>query len=147
MNDTTDPLGAWLESGFRSRERAGLRSPPMEPSPGGGRRSSETPAHLDVGQFGTDLVAAGVTRDEDACLWGRWMLEGRWGSQRSQATSVDVADFLSARGEYEGNREARDAYPGLPMFTTGAVKQMVKQAERRLKLTRPWRRKRNRCKE
>jgi len=112
----------------------------MEPSPGGGRRSSETPAHIDVGQFGTDLRAAGVTRDEDACLWGRWKLEGLPGEDRSQATVVDVANFLSARSVWEGNHEARDAYPDLPLFTAAAVKLLIKAAERKLMLARPWRR-------
>ncbi len=114
----------------------------MEPATEGGRRSSETPAHIDVGQFGTDLVAAEVTRDEDACLWGRWKLEGSAGTvpqaggerpARSQATSADVAEFLDGR-------DARDAYVYLPRFTAGAVKILIKSAERKLMLARPWRR-------
>ena len=100
----SDGLGSFLARGFRARERAGLHTVwPTGDAPGGAR-VRERACDVDCADFGLALDRAKVTPDEEAALWGRYVLEGSVGVSSSQATAEDVALFLSwVACEWRGN--------------------------------------------
>ena len=123
-----DSLQAFLVGGFSARERAGIRGVQLDAE--GGTRS-RNPADMHArdyaAQFRLDLHNSGVTDHEEACLWARYVMEGRPGAVSSQATCCDFADFIE-----------REWGLAMPRFTAGAVKQLLKDAEAKLRRRRPW---------
>lgn len=123
-----DSLQAFLVGGFSARERAGIRGVQMDAEGGTrSRRSSDMQARDYAAQFRLDLSRAGVTDQEEACLWARYVMEGRPGAVSSQATACDFADFIE-----------REWGLKMPRFTAWGVKQMLEDAESKLRRRRPW---------